>query len=271
MTTGYAPINGAQLYYEVTGDGPAVIFLHAGVADSRAWDDQIPVFARKYRAVRYDLRGYGKSEPVEGEYTHHNDLLALMDYLSIERAALIGNSMGGGAALNLTLLRPERVLALALVGSAPDDLELDVAAPPLFSEAEAAWKAGDYDLMAEIEARIWFDGEGRTPDQADPARRAYMREMNRLALAHAARRLGKPGPPLEPGSASRLHEVSVPVLVLLGALDIPYMRAAADIMIEKIPNARQVIMENTAHLPGLEHPEAFNQIVLDFLADAGVS
>lgn len=270
MTTGYAPVKGAQLYYEVAGEGHPVIFLHAGVADHRAWDGQVAEFAHKYRVVRYDLRGFGKSEPVEGEYAHHDDLLALMDYLDITSAVLIGNSMGGGAALNVALLHPEKVSALVLVGSAPDDLELDVSDPPLFRDAEAAWKAGDYDLMAEIEARIWFDGEGRTPDQVDPARRAHMLDMNRLALAHAVKRIGKVRPPLEPGSASRLHELSMPVLVLVGALDIAYMLAAADVMVEKIRNARKVVMQNTAHLPGLEYPEAFNQIVLDFLADAGV-
>lgn len=94
VQSGFAPINGANLYYEVAGQGHPLLLVHAGVADSSMWDDQFGVFAEQYRTIRYDMRGYGKSEPVAGEYANRDDLYALLKFLSVERTHLIGCSMG---------------------------------------------------------------------------------------------------------------------------------------------------------------------------------
>src|SRR5690606_6601331 len=120
MSTGFADINGARLYYEVAGEGPALVLLHAGICDSRMWDDQFAAFAKHYRTVRYDLRGYGQSNPVAGRFAHYEDLRALLDHLGIERAYLIGVSFGGMIAIDFTLTYPQRVAGLILVGTGVD-------------------------------------------------------------------------------------------------------------------------------------------------------
>ena len=136
--SGFAPINTARLYYEVAGDGPPFVMIHAGVADHRQWDNEFTHFAPHYRVLRYDLRGYGQSEPVEGEYSHLQDLTALLDYLHLDQpSVLMGCSMGGGLALNLALTRPAQVAALIMVDSGPTGLELDVSEPAKFRELEA--------------------------------------------------------------------------------------------------------------------------------------
>jgi pimeloyl-ACP methyl ester carboxylesterase len=89
--------------------------------------------------------------------------------------------------------------------------------------------------------------------------------MNRIALGHEAKGLGKNKPPLKPGAGERLAELQIPVLVIVGALDTPYILAAADYMVAHIANCRKVVIENTAHLPSLEHPDEFNRILSAFL------
>ncbi|MEW5942200.1 MAG: alpha/beta hydrolase, partial [Chloroflexota bacterium] len=183
--SGFAPINGANIYYELAGEGEPFVMIHAGVADSRQWNNEFEYFANRYRVLRFDMRGYGKSEPVGGEFTLLGDLTALLDHLKIDQPAVVmGCSMGGGLAMNFALTHPSRANALIMVGSAPVGLELDVPTPAKFAEAEKAYEAKDFDLLCELETQIWFDGEGRTPQQVNPQMRKLAYEMNRIALAH---------------------------------------------------------------------------------------
>jgi pimeloyl-ACP methyl ester carboxylesterase len=152
-----------------------------------------------------------------------------------------------------------------MVGSAPSGLELDVAAPPKFADAEKAFEAGDLDLVAEIETQIWFDGTGRTPEQVDPAMRKLLLEMNRIALSHEVRQLGKRLPNTQTPAFDRLGDLGIPVLVIVGAHDTAYILAAADYMTEKIPSARKVIIADAAHVPNMDQPHEFQGIVRDFL------
>jgi pimeloyl-ACP methyl ester carboxylesterase len=240
--------------------------IHAGVADSRQWNHEFAFFARDYQVVRYDMRGYGKSEPVDGEFNHLDDLVAVLNTLGIQEPVVImGCSMGGGLAMDFTLTHPARVRALILVGSGPSGLELDVPAPAKFADAEKAFEAGDLDLVCEIETQIWFDGMGRTPEQVDQGMRKLLYEMNRQALAHEAKQLGKRLPNTQAPAFDRLSELHMPVLVVVGEHDTPYILAAADYMVENIPSAQQVVIEDAAHLPNMDHPEEFQAIVTKFL------
>lgn len=265
---GLATINGARIYYEIAGDGLPFVMIHAGVADSCQWENEFNYFAGRYRVLRYDMRGYGKSELVEGEFSHLQDLSELLDYLNLDQPVIVmGCSMGGGLAMDLALTQPSKVRALIMVDSGPNGLELDVPEPAEFEEAEQAYKAGDLDRVAELETQIWFDGVGRTPDQVDQTMRQLAYEMNRNALAHEAKGLGKRTPNLPAPTSERLDELHMPVLVIVGAQDLPYMLAAADIMVEKIPSARKVVIADAAHLPNMDHPEEFQRAVTSFLEE----
>ncbi len=265
--TGLAAINGAQLYYEIAGQGPSLVMIHAGVADSRQWNHEFAYFARHYRVLRYDMRGYGKSEPVDGEYRNLTDLTALLDALKIETPAVfMGCSMGGGLAMDLALAEPQRVRALIMVGSGPSGLDLDAPEPEEFAQVEAAYEAQDWDRVAEVETRIWFEGIGRSTDLINPEMRQLAYTMNRLALSHEAKGLGQRRADLTPPAAGRLADLKVAILAIVGAYDIPYIKAAADYMAEQIPTARKVVIEDSAHLPNLDHPDEFRQIVEAFLS-----
>lgn len=270
---GLAAINNALIYYETAGEAEATPFvmIHAGVADSRQWNHEFAHFAGQFRVIRYDLRGYGRSEPVEGEFSHLQDLTALLDYLGVaEPAILMGCSMGGGLALDFALERPSQTAALILVGSAPNGLELDAPGPTeKFEAAEKAYHEGDIEQAAEIETQIWFDGMGRAPAQVNQTMRRLAYEMNLLALSHYARKLGRQASDTTVPAVERLSELQgrgrVPMLVIVGTHDIPYIQAAADYLVTTLPSAQKAVIEDAAHLPNMDQPDEFRHIVTQFL------
>jgi pimeloyl-ACP methyl ester carboxylesterase len=221
--------------------------------------------------VRYDLRGYGRSEPVAGEFSHLADLIALLDYLELHEPALfMGCSMGGGLAINFALTRPAQTAGLILAGSGPPGLELDTPTPAKFAEAEQAYQAGDFDLLAEIETQIWFDGMDRTPEQVNQTMRRLAYEMNRQALAHDAKKLGQQLPDTEIVAAEEMSALPMPTLIIVGAHDIPYIHAAADYMLDRLPSARKALIADAAHLSNMDQPEEFRRVVTEFLAESAL-
>ncbi len=267
---GYVAIDNARIYHEIAGDGPPFVMIHAGVADSRQWSNEFDHYASRFRVLRYDMRGYGKSEPVDGEYSHLQDLISLLDHLHLDQPLiLMGCSMGGGVAMTLALEQSSRVRALVMVDSGPPGLQLDVPSPPQFADVEKAFNDGDLDRVAELETQIWFDG-GRESTQVDQAMRRLVSEMDRTVLAHEVKQLGKRLPDTEVPAAQRMNGLAIPVLVIIGEHDTPYMLAAADHMVENIPSARKVVIDDAAHLPNLDHPGVFQTALDGFLAAEGL-
>lgn len=265
--SGFVSVDKAKIYYEIKGEGTPFVMIHAGVADNRQWENEFAVFSKEYRVIRYDMRGYGKSEPVDGDFNLMNDLAALLDAVAInESVILMGCSMGGGLAMDFALTHPSKVKALIMVGSGPSGLELDVPSVAKFEEAEKAYEAGDLDLLAEIETQIWFDGSGRTPEQVDPIMRKLAFDMNRKALGYEALQLGKRQANTVVTAFDRLHTIKIPVQVIVGEHDTPYILASAEYMERHIPTARKTLMQDAAHLPNMDHPEKFQSIVKAFLS-----
>lgn len=266
IESGFAESGNAKLYYELAGKGQSIILFHAGIADSRQWENEFTHFANDFRVLRYDRRGYGRSNPVDGEFSHMEDLIALLDQLGLNHPLLlIGCSMGGTLAMDFALAHPSSVKALVMVGSGPSGLRLDVPSHPKMAEAEQAYKAGNLERLAELETQIFFDGMGRTAQEVNQQMRAMALEMSRLALSHDAKGLGKRLPDTEKPAAERLYQLEIPVLILVGEHDEPYSLAAADHMVEHIPSAVKVIIPDAAHLSNMDQPEQFQKIVRSFL------
>lgn len=255
----------ARLYYETAGQGAPIVFIHAGVADCRQWNNEFVHFNATHQVIRYDMRGFGKSHPVPGEFTHLDDLTQLLDHLELEEpVVLIGCSMGGSTALDYALRDPSRVSALILVDSAPSGLQLDVPVPEKFKWVEEADAAGDLLRVAELETQIWFDGD-RPQDQVDPSMRNLAYEMNLTNLRHDALELGDRLPNTDTPAVQGLAELRLPVLCVVGDNDIPYMHAAVDVMRDKIPDCRVHTIDDAAHLPNMDQPAIFATVVGDFL------
>ncbi len=265
---GFAQTNGARLYYEIVGDGEPLVLVHAGIADRRMWDGQLAAFAGRYRVIRYDLRGFGRSAMVEGPFSHHEDLRALLGSLGIERAFLVGCSLGGRTIIDFALEHPGRVRALVLVGSAVSGFEAGGDPPEQWEDLVAADAAGDLEQVSELEVQIWVDGPYRGPDRVDPGVRDLVRRMNLIALRNEELGVGDERQP-EPPAVNRLGEITVPTLVIVGDLDRQRTVSSADLLEESLPNERKVVTSGTAHLPNIELPEEFNRIVLGFLEEPG--
>lgn len=258
----------AQLYFEVAGQGTPMVMLHAGIADSRQWQPNFDFFAKNYRVARYDMRGFGRSKPVAGSYRNLGDLENVLEHLNFEvPMVLVGCSMGGTLAMDFCLSHPGQVSALVMVCSGPSGLNLDVPVPQKFAQVEVADEAGDLELVNELETQIWFDGDTRTPAQMDANLRALVKDMNGKALQYDAQGLGEREHDISPAAYKRLAELDLPVLVITGALDIPYMQAAAAFMLAEIQDCRHQVISATTHLPNLERPEVFNRLVADFLQE----
>ncbi|WP_244933187.1 alpha/beta fold hydrolase [Micromonospora tulbaghiae] len=163
-------INGAQLAYDESGTGTAVVLLHAGIADRRMWRGQIPALAQRHRVIALDLRGYGDSELPPAPFAHHDDVIGLLDALGIEQAALVGCSFGGRVAVDTALAHPERVSALALFGAPVSGNEWSEETEQLWDELVGDVDPEDFAATAAGEVRFWVVGP-RTAGRSPPSRR----------------------------------------------------------------------------------------------------
>jgi 3-oxoadipate enol-lactonase len=254
------------LHHEVAGEGPAVVFVHAGICDSRMWDHQWQSLRRGRRVVRYDMRGYGRSPLPPEPYSNARDLLDVMDAAGIDRAALVAVSLGGRVALEVALAEPARVSGLVAVGSGLPGHDWSPAAREFFEAEDAAIERGDLEAAAELNVRFWVDGPRRSPQQVDASVRDRVREMQKLAFElqlgtweQAEER------PLAPDLADRLAEIEQPTLVLVGADDQPDIHTIADQLVRTLPNVGFESIPNAAHVPNMDQPEQFDQLVAAFL------
>jgi pimeloyl-ACP methyl ester carboxylesterase len=251
------------LPHDDTGAGPAVVLLHAGIADRTMWREQLgPIAAAGRRVVAMDLPGFGEAAlPEEAPWA---DVLDTIDALGIDRAALVGNSFGGSVALRVAVIAPERVAALVLVDMPPPGLEPS-------SELRAAWEAEESALeRGDIEAAVRAVVDAWLLPDAPAALRARVAAMQRRALEvqQAAGEVTGAQDPLE-ARPEALGTLAMPALVVVGALDMPDFRAGAEAIAEQLPDARHSVIAGARHLAPLEQPDAFRALLLGFLEHAG--
>jgi pimeloyl-ACP methyl ester carboxylesterase len=270
-----APTSGGRtaggIAFDDEGSGPALALVHAGVADRRMWSAVAGSLAARYRVIRHDVRGVGESLPPTGPWSHHTDLLDLLDELLITRAHVVGASIGAGIAVEAALARPSTVASLilvapggALLGEAPASFR-----PTWAAEVEALDR-GDIEGAVEINLRAWVDGSRRSPDAIDPEVRAFIGRMQREAFeipewdAEQA-----PEHELAPPAAGRVRELTCPVLVVVGDADDPVIVSMAERIAGEAPRGRLVVLPGVGHMLNLEQPELFIELLLSFLADVG--
>lgn len=257
--SGFAEVNGTKLFYEASGKGPAVVLIHGGLNDSRLWDEQMRPLSKRFRVVRFDLRGFGRSAAPTAQYWPTEDLRALLDFLKIEKATVVGLSLGGIVAADFALEHPERVERLVLVGSGlrgdkqPPDEKSMKAYRALASDGPE--KYFETFLQADLLAGV------RDRPQARERLRTMMLD-NYKALAYIRNGLAQSP---EPPTIERLGQIKVPTLVVVGSIDSLNLRNIADTLAAKIPGARKVVIPGASHHPPIETPQEFNRTLLDFL------
>ena len=267
MTTQFVPAIGGRLFVVDEGSGPPIMLLHAGIADQRSWNELVPLLnAAGYRTIRYDQRGAGQTTTEAVEFSRVADLLAVLDARGVDRAVLIGNSMGGVLAFDTAISAPDRVVAIVGVaaglggfdgGNTPEEIAL-------FNEMDRleAQDPVDPAAVADIDIRVWVDGPGQLPTRVPAAIRDLVREMD---LFDPSRPAGKPIR-LAPPTSERLAELRCPILAVAGAIDVSEVAVTARHLETHAPNARALVWPDVAHMIGMERPERLTDAIVEFLA-----
>lgn len=260
----YLPLDDIKLRYEVAGTGPlAVVLLHGWSINLHSWDYLFPVLADEYTVVRYDRRGYGRSEGPVDLSLDPVDLSKLLDHLRVEKAVLLGHSEGGASALRFALAYPDRLEGLILFGAPPPaGFGLPWNGPDAVNRIPGiAIEHGLDSMLTWLYEQPISDGfvEGGKGMQ-------LILDMHEL---YTGQELLDPKPPANatpPPDISRLNEVEVPTLVITGAMEMPYFQIVSDALAFGIPNAERVIVSGGGHSVMLQEPERFNAEIQRFLA-----
>jgi pimeloyl-ACP methyl ester carboxylesterase len=240
--SGYAPVNGIQLYYAIYGEGPPLIMLHGGLANTEYFGNQIPVFAKQYTVIAVDSRGHGRSTRDAQPYGYGlmaSDVVALMDYLKIPKASIVGWSDGGIIGIDIAMNHSEHLDKLFAFGANTNvaGLKPDIDKNPTFAKyIENAGK--DYVRLS------------KTPTEYD----AFVAQISNMWATQ---------PDYKP---EQLAKIAAPVAIADGEHD-EAIRQEHDVeMAKAIPGAKLIILPDVSHFAFLQNPELFNKAVLDFLA-----
>ena len=247
----YIDREGARIYYEEHGSGPAVLLSHGYSATSRMWRGQVEALSPHYRVLIWDMRGHGESESPDdpslySEAATVDDMAAILDRCGAPQAVVGGLSLGGYMSLAFYLKYPERVRALMLFDTGPGYRS---------PEARAGWNR-----MAEQRAKSLEEkGLDALRSGGDEVRVSL--HHSAAGLAHAARGMLAQ---FDSSVIDALPSVRVPALVLVGERDEPFL-VATDVMAAKIPHAIKIVIPDAGHASNINQPAAFNRAVEEFL------
>jgi 3-oxoadipate enol-lactonase len=242
--------------YDVTGSGPSLLLLHAGVADRRMWEPQLHVLSRRHRVLSVDLHGFGDSPLPEGPYDHVEDVLAVLDETGADRAAVVGASFGGLVAQELARRYPERVDRLLLLCPASAVLEPDEELETFWAREEELLESGDLSAATALNVETWCGPEAG----ASVRQLVAAMQLRAFALQTEREDLGSDGAPGDPAT------IEAPTLVVSGGHDLAAFRTSAEVLARRLPHATLHTLPWAGHLPSLERPDETGALLLDFLS-----
>jgi 3-oxoadipate enol-lactonase len=266
--SGFLPVSDGRLYYETSGKGPAIVFIHAAIADRRMWNREFAIYAKDRTVVRYDVRGFGRSPPASTEYSDVDDLRRLLAHIGARTATLVGCSNGGRIALDFAVENPDQVAGLLLVspGVSGFTAELAPEGKPVFEQDNVrsakipgAWKAGRKQEAIEALREYWTAAqEGANLELV----RTMMKEnAEEIFTDSSASHNRVPDPP----AVGRLGSISAPTAVLLGDRDEPSMTFIVRTVVRGIPRAKLVPVPGADHLVNLSRPADFDKALRQLL------
>lgn len=258
-----------QLWHETSGtsgDGETVLLIHAGICDARMWERQMETLGPAGRVVRCDLQGFGRTPAATEDYVDATDLVELIEGEGLDPVVLVGASMGGAVALDIALGRPDLAAGLVLVAASHPDQEWSAEMEAYGEREGELLEAGDIEAAVELNLRTWVDGPFRSARDVDPELRAFVGTMQRRAFELQLEYPDAEGQELTPDPGQRLGEIAVSTLILVGDLDVPEMAGSAPRLAADIKGATVATITGASHLPSLERPERFDELVLGFLA-----
>jgi len=270
VKSGFAEVNGTSLYFEVAGKGKPLLFVHGNFGDHRHWDFQFAPLSKKYKVIRYDVRGFGKSAVPKSDelFSHRNDLKALLEFLDVEKAHICGLSMGSGIAVDFVIDYPEMCLSLIPIGpwaggfgsgdfksSNADSL---FAVFPIVNEIlknHGPKEATDY---------LWKGNNCLSRSVRNPAtldallimgyEYSYWSHLNSSKIES-----------LEPPAISRLKEIKLPTLIITAEYDLESCKEIAEIMEKEITGSVKISIKDAGHIMNMDKPDEFNRLISEFI------
>ena len=265
--SGSIPLNSGSIYYESSGKGKPIVFVHAGFQDHRMWNAQAEYFKKDYKVIVFDNPGHGHSISGHERPTAAHVIKTLMDSLKLAKAVVVGLSLGGAMSLDFAIQHQERVEKLVLVGSGlsgwDEDRKVDTTTTQYVKALFGALEAKDTTLAAKTFVNYWYAGPNRNQTHIDTAVWKYgMKTTLDNMLKHKVS-----GWPqfAKPAAILQLSKIQMPVLIITGTQDMPEVLLMNKWLKEHIKGAQQIFVENTAHMVNLEKPDLFNQILHQFL------
>ena len=256
---GFIPVKDGKLYYEKSGTGQPIVFLHGTCVDHRMWQQQIDYFSKSYTCVNVDLRGFGMSSvPDTTSYSFHEDIKTLLDSLHIkEPVVFIALSMGGKAAINFCLAYPEHTRSLIVA-----DVTIDGYNFKDFNLARIARVAQEKGI--DTANQFFFDETVFAPAKRDST---VFRRLRQMILSYSGWQWIHRNPihGLSPPAIEQLGQIKVPVLIMTGEEDIPDFQQIADILHKNIKQSIKKEIPGAGHMSNMEKPDIFNHLVDEFL------
>ncbi|HJQ10220.1 MAG TPA: alpha/beta hydrolase [Gemmatimonadaceae bacterium] len=255
-------VGDALINYDVSGRaGPAVVFIHGWTHNLSVWDEQVAALSSRYRVVRFDTRGYGRSSGYSDPSADPQDLLTLLEALHIPRAYIVGHSRGGDVALRFAAAYPQRVAGLVLYGAFPEGFP----APPEVGQF--------FGSLSEIARKNGLDSVGKLLLSSDiawvpPGRNDVMERYRRLWSSYNGKDLLTPQPEshrVPVPTTDEIRMMRVPTLVIVGDHEAPFIAAADDSLAKWIPGAKKVVIANAGHGAHFAQPASFNSALMDFI------
>jgi len=274
IDSGYAEVNNTRLYYEIAGEGQAIVFIHGSFGDRRFWEFQMDALSKKYKVLRYDLRGFGRSAlPKEEEvYRDCDDLLALMNYLKIERAHICGLSYGSFIAIDFALAHPQKCLSLIPIGArvAGDDLDeykansdsfkaiisktIDILKTTGKKEATDFLWAGDNSLSKSVQS-----AEARDLLLRMGYEYSWWRHLHPSKREYAF-----------PQAVKHLNQIKMPTLIVTADYDAPICKQVATTLRNEIKGSKLISIKQAGHVMNMDKPEQFNKALSKFIDKQGI-
>jgi pimeloyl-ACP methyl ester carboxylesterase len=239
--TGYAPVNGIEMYYAVFGQGDPILLIHGGLGHADIWANQTAEMSKTHKVIVADSRGHGRSTRTEEPYGYHlmaSDYIALLDFLKIDKTALVGWSDGGIIGIDIAMSHPERLTRLYAQAAnvTVDGVDPAVATNKTFG-AYIEWMGEDYKKMS------------KTPDQYD----AFVTQISHMWES-------------QPNwTKEELAKITTPTAIVTGDHDEAIKREHTDYMASVIPGAKEIILPNASHFAMLQAPEEYTKSALEFI------
>lgn len=253
---------GADVYFETKGSGDNMLFLHAGIADSRMWDYEFDVMAEHFRVIRLDLPGYGRSGFTGGRFSYSMIIKGLLDHLKADQVHILAASFGGKIALDFALEHPDSCLSMALLSPAVGGWEDSIFLQEYEKEEERLLNDGKIEEAVLWNYNVWIVGE-RNENSVDPKIKELVMDMQWSSL----RKQEPSSPVIELENEDNIHKLknlTCPLLVITGRHDVQDFHQMADLIMKEVPSAQRKTLPDASHLANLECPELFSGIISDF-------